>query len=280
MISGPSWTPKVKSTHSADTGARLRRVTDRQRERALERLQRALEVPMIVLAFVWLLLMVIEFTRGLSPVLEVAIFAIWMLFLLHFGTEFVLAPHKLRYLSHNWLTAVALAAPALRLLRVLHLIRLLRVARVARGLRLFRVVSSLNRGLRVLSQSMSRRGFGYVVALTLLVTVGGAAGMYTLERDLEGGPGFDSFGTALWWTAMLMTTMGSGYWPESAEARVLCMLLALYAFAVFGYVTAALASFFVGRDAQHRDGEIAGAAQLDALRREIAALRQDFQGRG
>jgi voltage-gated potassium channel len=58
-----------------------------------------------------------------------------------------------------------------------------------------------------------------------------------------------------------MTTMGSGYWPESAEARVLCLLLALYAFAVFGYVTAALASFFVGRDAQHRDGDIAGATR-------------------
>jgi voltage-gated potassium channel len=29
---------------------------------------------------------------------------------------------------------------------------------------------------------------------------------------------------------------------------VLCLLLAIYAFSVFGYVTAALAGFFAGRD--------------------------------
>ncbi len=40
---------------------------------------------------------------------------------------------------------------------------------------------------------------------------------------------------------MIMTTMGS--WPQTPEGRVLCLLLAVYAFAVFGYVTAMLAAF-------------------------------------
>jgi len=60
--------------------------------------------------------------------------------------------------------------------------------------------------------------------------------------------GIHDYGTALWWTAMLMTTMGSAYWPQTGEGRILCVLLALYAFAVFGYVTATLATFFVSRD--------------------------------
>jgi voltage-gated potassium channel len=47
---------------------------------------------------------------------------------------------------------------------------------------------------------------------------------------------------------MLLTTMGSDYWPRTAEGRLLCLLLAVYAFAVFGYVTAAIAAYFVGRD--------------------------------
>ena len=94
---------------------------------------------------------------------------------------------------------------------------------------------------------MRRRGFGYVAVLTVIVTFAGAAGMYAFERDAPGG-GFDSYWTALWWTAMVVTTMGSEYWPKTPDGRVLCLLLAIYAFSVFGYVTAALASFFVGRD--------------------------------
>jgi voltage-gated potassium channel len=127
--------------------------------------------------------------------------------------------------------------------------------------------------MRALGRTMGRRGFGYVAALTLLVTLGGAAGMHYFER----GQGLDDFGTALWWTAMIMTTMGSEYWPKTAEGRVLCLVLALYAFAVFGYVTATIATFFLGRDAENPEAEVAGAASVEALRREIAALREDLR---
>jgi voltage-gated potassium channel len=79
---------------------------------------------------------------------------------------------------------------------------------------------------------------------------------------------------------MIMTTMGSAYWPQSPEGRVLCVFLALYAFGIFGYVTAALATFFVGRDADSEDAELAGAGALRELRAEIAALRKEIAGRG
>ena len=91
------------------------------------------------------------------------------------------------------------------------------------------------------------------------------------------GRGLKDYGTALWWTAMLMTTMGSEYWPQTPEGRVLCLILALYAFAVFGYVTATLATFFIGRDADNEEAEVAGAKSITALHEEIAALRADIQ---
>jgi voltage-gated potassium channel len=34
---------------------------------------------------------------------------------------------------------------------------------------------------------------------------------------------------------MIMTTLGSEYWPRSPEGACSAWLLALYAFAVFGY---------------------------------------------
>ena len=252
-------------------------VLEHERWKLLRQVEAWLELPMLVLAFVWLALFIVEALQAEpGPLLVAFNRVIWIIFILNFLLEFFLAPRKFSYLKTNWLTALALAVPALRIFRFAHMLRVMQAARAARGLRLLRVVSSLNRGMRALAASMSRRGFGYVIALTLLVTLSGAAGMHAFERDAPEGPGLTTYGAALWWTAMIMTTMGSDYWPRSPEGRVLCLLLATYAFAVFGYVTATLASFFIGRDAEDEEAEIAGAQSIAALRAEIAALRVEL----
>jgi voltage-gated potassium channel len=46
---------------------------------------------------------------------------------------------------------------------------------------------------------------------------------------------------------------------------------------VFGYVTATLATFFIGQDANDNEAEIVGAESIDALRDEITALRTEIQ---
>ncbi len=50
-----------------------------------------------------------------------------------------------------------------------------------------------------------------------------------------------------------------------------------YAFTMFGYVTATLSTFFIGRDAEREDAEVAGQKSIDALRVEIAGLREQVQ---
>lgn len=221
----------------------------RERWKLVARLVRALETPMLVLSAVWIVLLVVDLTRGLSPLLARVNDAIWIVFILQFAVEFLVAPDKRVYLRKQWVTALSLTLPAFRLLRIGRLARVLRAGRAARGLRLARLLGSMNRGMRALALTFERRGAGYLIVLTALVLATGAAGMYWFERDAPQGPGFPDYGTALWWTAMLLTTMGSEYWPRTTEGRVLCLLLALYAFAVFGYVTAAIAAYFVGRDA-------------------------------
>ena len=205
---------------------------------------------MLALGAVWLGLLIVEFTRGLAPWLRRLNDLIWLAFVAQFAIEFLAAPVKRVYLRRHWLTAISLAAPALRLVRLFRLVRAARAARALRGLRLARLLGGLNRGMRAVGLTFRRRGVGYVVMLTTFVALMGAAGMYRFELDAPGGPGLPNYSTALWWTAMLLTTMGSDYWPRTAEGRVLCLLLSLYAFAVFGYLTAAIAAYFVGRDAR------------------------------
>lgn len=249
---------------------------NRERTALSLRIERALETPMVLLGLVWLVLLVLDLTRGLSPLLQLLSHGIWILFLVDFLFRFAIAPQKVPFLRRSILTMVSLALPALRVFRVIRALRLLRFARATRSLHLVRIVTSLNRGMRALAGSMSRRGLGYVLGTTGIVLVTGAAGILTFERDVSHAAAPQDYGEALWWTAMLLTTMGSEYWPKSPEGRILCFMLSLYAFAMFGYVTAALATFFVGRDAHDQRGEIAGQQAISALQQEVAALRQEL----
>ncbi|HET7770757.1 MAG TPA: ion transporter [Chloroflexota bacterium] len=252
------------------TGGEVREALERERRELLGQVEEWLETPMLVLGFVWLALLVAELVWGISPMLEMAGTAIWIVFIAELVLRLTLSPERGTFLKRNWLTVLSLLVPALRLVRLARLAKVLRAARTARGLRLFRVVSSLNRGMRALGATMERRGFGYAVGMTGLVLFGGAAGMHAFEKDAGG---LTTYGEALWWTTMLLTTLGSEYWPRSAEGRLLCVLLAVYAFGVFGYITATLATYFVGQDAGNREAELAGQSDLRALKEEVASLR-------
>lgn len=268
----------TSTTSTRGTGANQgdERAFERERFKLAARISRALARPMTVLSFAWLVLLVVDLTRGLSPLLDRLSYAIWGLFVLQFVIEFVVAPRKAVYLRRNWLTAISLVLPAARLFRAVRVVRAARGLGALRGARLVRIVSGANRGMRALARVMGRRGFGYVAMLTLLVTVAGASGMYAFERGVPES-GIDSFGSALWWTAMTLTTMGADTFPKTPEGRLLCLLLAVYGFAIFGYVTASVASFFVARDADSDATELAGARQIEGLRREIAALRSSLE---
>lgn len=247
---------------------------DEERREVLEQLQDWLETPMVVLGFIWLALLITELIWGLSPVLLILSDAIWAIFIVDFTVEFILAPQKLNYFKGNWITAISLLVPALRVLRAVRIVRVIRATSVVRGARLVRLVGSLNRGMRALGAAMGRRGFGYVFMLTLIVTLSGAAGMYAFEREASV-RGFESYTASLWWTAMIITTMGT-YWPVTPEGRLLSFILAVYAFTVFGYVTATLATFFIELDKGKGEGHV-DIETIEELRREVAALRDEIR---
>jgi voltage-gated potassium channel len=201
---------------------------------------------------------------------------IWGIFIIESLLRFFLAPRKLKFLKKNVITIIALLVPALRIFRIFQAMRVLRLARTVRSIRLFRVLSSLNRGFKSMRRTFSRKGFGYVASFTVLVTFVGAAAMMVFE---SGNAGFNNYGDSLWWTAMMMTTSGSGYWPESMEGRILAFLLALYAFTVFGYVTATIASFFIEREADDEESEIAGAKALREIQRDLREIREEIRAK-
>jgi voltage-gated potassium channel len=245
------------------------------RWRVLARLEEWLHTPMLLLSVVWLAVVVLQLLNKTDNVLlDVVATGIYGVFIVEFVVRFVLAPDKRVFLRHNWLTLIALVVPAFRMFRV---IGALRIAGGLRGVRLVQVIYTANRSMTTLKTTLARRKFGYVVGLTLLVMFLGAAGMFYLEPADEVRGGFTSYWDALWWTGMLLTTIGSQFWPVTPEGRLLAFGISLYGVAVLGYLAATLASFFIGRDAQEPAAPLAGADDIQELRKEIAALREVLQ---
>ena len=260
--------------------AEAREQLTQQRWELLERINEVLDKPMIALAFVWVLLLMISFTHGLSGPLAVADQVIWLLFIGDFVLQVVIAPNKKHYLERHWLVAISLFVPALRLIRIGEAVRLMSVTAATESFSLVRIVAGVNRSMEALNHTLRRHGIGYIALLTAIVTLLGAAGMLSFESQAPQHPGFHGYWDALWWTAMIMTTMGSQYWPQTMAGRILAFLLALYAFAIFGYITATIATFFIGRETRDirkaEQGEKEELGETRALRDELARMRAEL----
>ena len=246
-----------------------------ERLELLEHVQAALEPLMIALGLLFLVLLAVdvselELSEGQRTWSNRAQWAIYAFFVADFALRFAIAPAKLRFLRANWLAALSLAIPFLRPLRAL------RAARALRSIRLVRLLGGANRGMRVLRRVARGRQFAYVGALTLMVTLLGAVGAWSFDRDAAGAS-IRTFGDALWWAAALVTTINSGLEAVSPEARVIALLLRLYAVSVFGYVTASIASYLVGREAEERGPPLGTGPALAALSDAVAELRRELE---
>ncbi len=262
---------------------------ERAARRELLRHVDALAEPvMVLLGLLFLGLVAVGFSGiDLSPVerrgINRAQAIIYGVFLLDFAVRWFVAPGKLAFLKGNWLLLLSLVVPAVRPLRAV------RGLAALRSFHLLRALTGLNRGMRALRQVTRGRQFAYLLALSVVVVLLGAGSVLSLDRGVPGAE-IRSFGEALWWSATLVTTINSADDPVSFEGRVVGFLLRVYALSVFGYLTASIATYFIGtQGAQNAEGAQnppGGAAQpaaddqVEALRREIARLRQDLEGRG
>jgi voltage-gated potassium channel len=84
-----------------------------------------LRTPMLLLRAAWLALVMAELAWGESRMLETVGNVIRAIFL-EFLLRLALAPNRAGFLRANWLSAIALVAPAFRLLRGFRALRLAR----------------------------------------------------------------------------------------------------------------------------------------------------------
>ena len=239
-----------------------------QSNERLQAVERATDIPLLILALAMIPLLLIPGFANLSDEAERLVLAldwmIWALFAADFGVKLAVAPRRFEYVRSHPLEAAMVVLPFLRPLRL------------ARFLRLARLATALGLNADVLRDLASQRGTKLIVAAVLVSVVAGAAFAYVAERH-EDGANITSFGDALWWAATTVTTVGYGdYYPTTPQGRGVAIVLMLFGIAALSALTAVVAAMLVR---EHEADEAAPklADILDAieqLRSEVAELRE------
>lgn len=249
--------------------------TKEGRESLRQRIHRAVDIPLDVLAGVLLVLLVLELTLSLPPegteALALAGGAIWLIFIADFLVELTLASSKTTYLRENWLIAISVIVPFFRFFLVF---------RALRATRLVTLLTGLNRGTNILREIFSGRGLPYVIALTVGVIVISSAGIYFFERTAPGST-LATFGDVLWWVSASVTQINAQEEPKTPEGRIIGVAVGFYGLAIFGYLAGVIASYLVsGRTAPKPPEEGALRREIQQLRREVDSLTKAIHEAG
>jgi voltage-gated potassium channel len=245
---------------------------------AYDRFERWTQWPLLALSLALIPILIIPVAGSPSSherhFLDDLDWIIWIVFVVDYGARLYLAGgHRKSFIRHNLFDLALVAVPMLRPLR------LARVARVVRVGRLGALLGSTSHRQQTSLRSRALLSVAIIAgSLTLLCSV--------LELDSQRGePGANihGFGDALWWAFSTVSTVGYGdSYPVGTLGRLIAVVLMIAGVALFGTVTAAVASWFV----QHFQDDTAPAgedlpARLDrveaSLARIEAALGQNFE---
>ncbi|MDF2442683.1 MAG: voltage-gated potassium channel [Subtercola sp.] len=190
---------------------------------------------------------------------EIVMWAVWGVFVVNYTANLYLAPRRWRWFFTHILEFLIVALPLLRPLRLLRLVMLFSV--------LQRTAGTAFRG----------RVATYVIGSAGLLVLIAALGILDSEQNVPGAS-IVSFGDALWWAFVTITTVGYGdYTPVTIEGRMIAVGLMIAGIALLGVITATLASWLVDRV---RSSEVqvqrANVDHVDALSRQIDELRAEM----
>jgi voltage-gated potassium channel len=204
--------------------------------------------PLFYLSCVYLVVVYLEILPGLhwDPWLRIADGVIWAVFVVDWVKRvFFIRPERLPKRLPYALSPLCI----LDFIVVLSFPILLVTNSAWAGLvRLARVAAQLGRTAEGAKRVFSRDSLIWIGPFALAIV--GFAAVYVMQAEkLAEKATIDSFGDAVWWALVTMMTVGYGEsYPITTEGKVAAGFLMITGIAAVGWLTAALASTFVGND--------------------------------
>ncbi|MGH9121363.1 MAG: ion transporter, partial [Acidimicrobiales bacterium] len=150
--------------------------------------------------------------------------------------KLALAPARGKFLRTHVLDLVIVVVPFLRPFRALRFLRFVRVGGV--------VGEALKRAKHLLTE----HDLHYVLLATVVIIFAGSAAELMFEKNALGS-NIHTFGDAIWWALVTVTTVGYGdRYPVTAAGRAVAVLLMLIGIGLLGVITANVAAYFVSRE--------------------------------
>ena len=230
-----------------------------RRQELFVRVERATEVPMLVLAVIFLVALalpeLVELSEGMLAALEAVVWLTWAVFAFELLVLMYLGPDRRRYLMSDWPDVVVVAVPFLRPLRLLRLV----------------MVGASFRSLA--RTALKQRTFTLLGSISMVAVGVAAVLMYAVEHEADGS--IQTFADALWWAAATITTVGYGdVYPKTPAGRGIAVLLMLLGISLFSVLTAKLAAFFVVTEDDKLE-----ARDMEAIIERLDRIEQHLQSR-
>jgi len=184
----------------------------------------------------------------------------YLLFVAEYVARLWSAKERRRYFMRHLPDLAIVALPMLRPLRVLRLLRLLV---------LFRVLN------RKAANALQGRVPLYVSISAATLVVCGALAVLDAERG-QPGSNIETFGQALWWAVVTVTTVGYGdHFPVTTTGRFVAVGLMIGGVALIGVVTASFAAWFIDRVQDQDEAEQAATRRdIHRTQRDLAAIME------
>ena len=232
---------------------------------AYDSFAKAVELPLTILALLWLPVLVLPYIINLSPDVKDAFLAIdlfvWAMFVLEYLIKLYLSPSRKSFFTHHLLDLAVIAVPMFRPLRAARLLRLLSLGRVG-------IV--LANALRRTKSLFTHRGLHFVLLAVIAVVFACSALVLSLEAHAKGS-NIHNFGDALWWAIVTVTTIGYGdRYPVTAGGRGVATVLMFVGIGLIGVLTATVASYFVTQNADEDKAEL--VERLDRIEAMLGEL--------
>ena len=201
----------------------------------------AYEIVMALLAIVVITILVIELSYNLPQNIAVTFSIVdnivLGIFCIDYFTRLFLAKDKVKFFKNNIVDLISI----IPFNSAFQSIRILRLSKLLKFIKIFRSVSLILKFRKYMDKFLRTNNFNYIIWITLFTLFLGAIGIHFAEGI--------SFGNALWWSFVTISTVGYGdISPGTPIGRIIAGIIMLVGIGFLGMLTGTIATFFLNKN--------------------------------